>query len=319
MIAKLRQATLLPRIVWRLFLALRWSDAVHVRCPGNLGLLGVIFAPCFSNKLVAKYAGQWNGFPGEAWSVRLQRYLLGSRWWRGIVTVYGDWPNQPAHVIPFFTSVMTVKHIERARAIALHKHPQPCFSILFVGRLSKNKNVDVLIDAIANLVRNDVTVRCDIVGDGAQRQQLEEQVSRLGLENCVHFAGAVDFDQVFEFYNRSQVLVLASDTEGWPKSIAEAMACGLVCVGSNRGLVPWMLGEGRGFVIPARDVGSLENTLLKIAKSPDQLEQISQRAAEFSQRYSLETLRDALRTLLSEHWHVNMENDKPTLTPRMDC
>ena len=71
----------------------------------------------------AKYAGQWSGFPGEPWSVRLQRWLLGSRWWRGIVTVYGQWPNQPKHVVPFFTSVMTPQQIDRARQIASSKRP----------------------------------------------------------------------------------------------------------------------------------------------------------------------------------------------------
>ncbi|EMI17648.1 glycosyl transferase group 1 [Rhodopirellula maiorica SM1] len=316
--AKLQQLVLLPRIVWLLCLALYRTSAVHVRCPGNLGLLGVILAPCFSNKLIAKYAGQWSGFPEEAWSVRLQRYLLGSRWWRGIVTVYGNWPNQPPHVIPFFTSVMTAAHIRQAKEIASRKVPQSPLSILFVGRLSKNKNADVLIKAVANLAQRDVAVRCDIVGDGEQNEQLRELVARLDLKTCVHFAGAINFEQVFDFYDRSQVLVLASDTEGWPKAIAEAMACGLVCVGSDRGLVPWMLGEGRGFVVPARDIDSLTNTLERIATSPDQQVDVSRRAAEFSQRYSLETLRDALRELLSEHWDVDMNNSNPT-KPKRDC
>ncbi len=310
--AKLWQLILLPRIVGLLIFAMRATDAVHVRCPGNLGLLGVILAPCFCSKLIAKYAGQWNGFPGESWSVRLQRHLLGSRWWRGIVTVYGDWPNQPPHVIPFFTSVMTAEQVDRAKEIAARKTAQQTLSLLFVGRLSKSKNVDVLIEAVARLKQADIRVHCDIVGDGAQRRQLGEQVQRLKLEECVHFAGAIDFDQVFDFYDRSQVLVLASDTEGWPKAIAEAMACGLVCVGSDRGLVPWMLGKGRGFVVPARDVDALTSTLRELALSPVERIEISKRAATFSQRYSLETLREALRKLLTEHWHVNMNEVMPT-------
>ena len=170
----------------------------------------------------------------------------------------------------------------------------------------------MLIEAVARLKQADIRVHCDIVGDGAQRRQLGEQVQRLKLEECVHFAGAIDFDQVFDFYDRSQVLVLASDTEGWPKAIAEAMACGLVCVGSDRGLVPWMLGKGRGFVVPARDVDALTSTLRELALSPVERIEISKRAATFSQRYSLETLREALRKLLTEHWHVNMNEVMPT-------
>ena len=84
---------------------------------------------------------------------------------------------------------------------------------------------------------------------------LQKLASERGVLDRVHFAGGVEFDQVFDFYEQSHVLVLASETEGWPKAIAEAMACGVVCVGSDRGLVPWMLGEGRGFTVEPGDVG----------------------------------------------------------------
>ncbi|MFK8111693.1 MAG: hypothetical protein AB8B91_05810, partial [Rubripirellula sp.] len=124
--AKLYQLCVLPWIVARLCFAMWRADAIHVRCPGNLGLLGVALGPIFCNKLVAKYAGQWNGFPGESRTVTLQRWLLGSRWWRGTVTVYGDWPGQRDHVVSFFTSVMTTEQIQRAKEIAARpKPPEP--------------------------------------------------------------------------------------------------------------------------------------------------------------------------------------------------
>ncbi len=56
---------LLPPMIWQLIACLRRADAVHVRCPGNLGLLGVLIAPLFSRRLIAKYAGQWTGYPGK--------------------------------------------------------------------------------------------------------------------------------------------------------------------------------------------------------------------------------------------------------------
>src|SRR5438874_10710117 len=97
--AKLAQILALPALTLGLARVLRDADAVHVRCPGNLGLIGAVIAPLFSRRLVAKYAGQWDGYRGEPLAVRLQRWLLSSRWWRGPVTVYGRWPNQPRHVV----------------------------------------------------------------------------------------------------------------------------------------------------------------------------------------------------------------------------
>ncbi len=292
--AKVKQALLLPLLLASLARSLWKADAVHVRCPGNLGLLGAVLAPLFSRRIIAKYAGQWNGFPGEARTVRLQRAILRSGWWKGPVTVYGSWPDQPPWIVPFFTSVLDREQIERARRAASGRAPKDHPRVLFVGRLSRAKNVDAILDAAAR-----VGLPCTIVGDGPERAALEAQAARLGVD--ADFAGAVDFDRVLGFYETHDILVLASETEGWPKAIVEAMAFGLVCIGSNRGLIPQILGEGRGFVVPPRDVDAL-TAALRRAVEPTEAGPMAERAAAFGQRYSLEDLREALRELMTERW-----------------
>ncbi len=59
------------RWCWALDRALRGADAIQVRCPGNLGLLGAVLAPVRSRRVVAKYAGQWHGYAGRAGPVAL--------------------------------------------------------------------------------------------------------------------------------------------------------------------------------------------------------------------------------------------------------
>jgi glycosyltransferase involved in cell wall biosynthesis len=297
--AKLRQILMLPLLAASLAGALRRADAVHVRCPGNLGLLGVLLAPLVSRRLIAKYAGQWTGFPGEAWTVGLQRRILGSRWWRGPVTVYGSWPDQPPWIVPFFTSVLDREQVDRARRAASARTRTDRPRVLFVGRLSRAKNVDAILDALGRLRSEGLSLACTVVGDGPERAALEAQAARLGLDAV--FAGAVDFDRVLGFYETHDVLILASETEGWPKAIVEAMAFGLVCVGSERGLIPQILGEGRGFVVPPRDTDRLAAALRRAA-DPAAAGPMGERAATFGQRYSLEDLRDALRAVMTEWW-----------------
>jgi glycosyltransferase involved in cell wall biosynthesis len=297
--AKLRQVVLLPVLAASLMGALRRADAVHVRCPGNLGLLGTILAPLVSRRLIAKYAGQWTGFPGEAWTVRLQRRILGSRWWHGPVTVYGSWPGQPPWVVPFFTSILDREQVARARHAAAGRLPTDRPRVVFVGRLSRAKNVDAILDALGRLRAEGIDLSCTVVGDGPERRALEAQAVRLGVD--ARFAGAMDFDGVLGFYETHDVLVLASETEGWPKAIVEAMAFGLVCIGSERGLIPQILGEGRGFVVPPRDVDALVDALRRAA-DPAEAGPMRGRAAAFGQRYSLEDLREALRELMTERW-----------------
>lgn len=296
---KLRQIALLPAHAVRLARTLRQADAIHVRCPGNLGLLGTVMAPLFSRRLVAKYAGQWPDWNGEARTVRLQKALLRSRWWRGPVTVYGEWPDQPPHVVPFFTSVLDREQMERARRSAASRISNARPRVLFVGRLSRAKNVDVLLDALARLRSDGLDLPLTIVGDGSERETLSEQAAGLGVE--ADFAGAVEFDRVLGFYETHDILVLASETEGWPKAIVEAMAFGLVCIGSDRGLIPQILSEGRGLVVPPRNVEALASALREAA-DPAHAEAMRAKAAVFGQRYSLEDLREALREVMARWW-----------------
>jgi len=293
----------LPRMLWQLVGAMRRADAIHVRCPCDLGLLGVVLGPLFSRRLYAKYATDWTGFAGEPVPWRLQRWLLRSRWWGSPVTVYGVWPNQPKHVVPFFTSVLRVEQIARARAV-VRPGIDGMVRVLFVGRLSKSKNVDVLLEAVAAAKSNGTRFECIIVGEGPERAALQARAAQLGLNGRARFVGGVPFERVLDYYEHADVLALVSDLEGWPKAIAEAMAFGLVCIGADRGLLPQMLGDGRGLVVPPRDVRALAAALEQVAADPTQRAVMARRAAAWSQQHSLEGLREALRTLLQARWGV---------------
>lgn len=308
--AKLGLIAAIPAMTWNLARAMRRADAIHVRCPGNLGLIGAVLAPLFSRRIIAKYAAQWNGLPGEALSARLQRVILSSRWWKGPVTVYGDWPGRPRHVIPFFTSLLTAEQIGRARESARRERTGPALRVLYTGRLSKAKNVDVLLHAVARARAAGHHVTATIIGVGPEREALEKLAADLSVAAETTFTGGIPFDQVIGHLAASDVLVLASETEGWPKSIAEGMAFGLACIGSNIGFVPQMLGEGRGFTVAPRDEDALTAALLEIAASPDRLAPMRAAAASWAQRFSLEGLRDALRDLMAEWWGADGQSLK---------
>jgi glycosyltransferase involved in cell wall biosynthesis len=301
--AKFLQMIVLPKILYQLAVLILKADTIHVRCPCDLGLLGVLLAPLHSHHLIAKYATQWLSYKGEPWSWRLQRRLLRSWWWRGLVTVYGRWPNQPNKVIPFFTSMLTDAQLVRAQAAARSPRDPKVFRVLFVGRLSSAKNVDVLCEALTLVKAQPRKLECVIVGEGPQRDELEWHVAELGFVDNVIFTGGLGFDEVLKWYERADVLVLASDVEGWPKAIAEAMAFGAVCIGTARGMMPQMLGEGRGLLVPPRDVEALAGALQFLIDHPRQTAAMAANAAQWAQQYSLGGLRAALKQLMKERWH----------------
>jgi len=284
------------------------ADAIHVRCPGNLGLLGALLAPLFSHRLIAKFAGDWSGSPHEEWTVQLQRIVLKSRWWRGPVTVYGKKPDQRPHIVNFFSSMLTAEQLSRARVSARIKRFRPPFSVIYTGRLTRSKNVDVLLRAIAALRADGVPITATIVGCGPERHFLEVLARDLHIADHIHFAGAVPPDGVLDYLEQSDVFALVSNTEGWPKAMTEAMAFGLICIGSNLGLIPTILGDGRGLTVPPRDGPALTEALRTITCNPDSYEAMRTQASEWAQQFSLESMRTELHALLVRSWDLGDAN-----------
>lgn len=302
--AKVHQALMLPAHAFSLSKAMREADAVHVRCPGNLGLMGALLAPLFSRRLVAKYAGQWNGYAGEPWTVKLQRAVLRSRWWRGPVTVYGSWPEQPSHVIPFFTSMMDTAQVERAIDIAGKKRLATPLRVLFSGRLVSAKRVNALLDGVSTALKKGVQLETVIVGDGPDREQLEQRARNLGVGEQVKFTGALPFDAALEWYEWAHCLVLPSrHSEGWPKVVAEAMCYGLLCIAVEHGQVPAML-DGRGILLPQGTGEEIADALQNIAAHSEKFQVMMRDASQWSRQFSLEGLREALAVLLAQYWDV---------------
>ncbi|MGE0757692.1 MAG: glycosyltransferase [Pirellulaceae bacterium] len=311
--SKCRQFFLLPGLVWGLIRAMLRADALHVRCPGNLGLLGSLLGPLFVRYRVAKYAGQWNGYRGEGLTVRWQRRLLRSRWWGQPVTVYGEWPDQPPHVHSFFTSMMSDKQVRDALIVADAKQIGGPLRILFCGRLVPEKRVVALIDAAALIRQAGMAFELVIVGDGPERNKLELQVRESGLSGHVTFVGALPYDEALTWYEWAHCLVLPSrHSEGWPKVVAEAMCYGIVCIAVDHGQVGRML-KGRGKLLARGDAGELAEALHSVVSDPEASRELGRAAAGWSRTYSLEGLREALYELLCREWSVELR--KPCRNP----
>ena len=310
-VAGFRQLLSLPLVVWQLAKYMRTADAIHVRCPNDLGFLGALMAPLFSRCLVAKYANQWNGYEGERFVVRAQRAVLASRWWRGPVTVYGRWPNQPPHVIPFFTSVMTADMVQSAVRASETRTIHSPLRVLFSGRLSPEKRVGTLLEAASLLTQRGVPLELVLVGDGPEANRLRDQAKRLELGNVARFVGGLPFEQSLKWNEWADCLVLPSmHNEGWPKVVAEAMCYGLVCIAGAHGQVPAML-EGRGIGLAPCTPEQIADSLCWIARHPADALALGQRASLWARGYSLEGLRDALHSLLEGHWHRKLGSVPP--------
>jgi glycosyltransferase involved in cell wall biosynthesis len=100
-----------------------------------------------------------------------------------------------------------------------------------VGRFNTVKNHDFLIDIFAECVRKKENIRLLLVGDGEEKQKIEEKVKQMGLEKKVIFTGVrSDVERLMQIMN---VFVFPSFYEGLPVTMVEAQAAGLPCVISD--------------------------------------------------------------------------------------
>ncbi len=119
---------------------------------------------------------------------------------------------------------------------------------LMVGRLSPVKGIDVAIDAMAALPAGH-RWHLDLIGDGGLRSELEAQVARLGLRDCVTFHGFRR--DVFALMAHSDLLLMTSHHEGLPYTLLEAMSLGLPALVSDVGGLAEVLEQGRtGWLVP---------------------------------------------------------------------
>ena len=115
--------------------------------------------------------------------------------------------------------------------------------IVFVGRLIKEKNVDTLIKAVALL---DESVRCTVIGDGPEKERLEELASSVGVKNRVEFTGFLEYEALISIMKSSKVFVLPSTREGFGVIVLEAFACGLpvIAVRAEKSAATDLIEEG---------------------------------------------------------------------------
>lgn len=105
--------------------------------------------------------------------------------------------------------------------------PEDAVLALYAGRVSREKNIDLLIRSFQPVVRNNPRAHLMIVGDGPERTRLEELATHLEIRPHVTFAGRVPYQEMPTYYRSADFFAMASVTEVKPLVVLEAMAAGL--------------------------------------------------------------------------------------------
>jgi teichuronic acid biosynthesis glycosyltransferase TuaC len=208
-------------------------------------------------------------------------------------------PEQSIAVIPTGVEPAIFHPGDRALARStLDLAPGPL--VLVVARLSPEKGLVHLLAAMS-LAGERCPFRLVIVGDGAQRRELEQEAGRRGLSERIRFDGFQPEARLPLYYSAADLVCLPSLAEGWPDVLMESFACGCPVVASAVGGVPdIMLLTGAGLTVPPANPDALARGLEEaLARGWDRRE-IAQAMdgytiADTARRY-LEVCQDAAQT-----------------------
>lgn len=153
----------------------------------------------------------------------------------------------------------------------------------FVGLFVPWHGLDLLLDAMADLIGTGAKARILLVGDGPVRFEVERRAAQLGLTDRITVTGTVPHSEVPAWIDRMDVAVLPDSNDyGSPMKIFEYMARGRAVVAPDYGPVLEVLRDGsNGVIFPRRDSAALRNALAKLIGNPELRLRLGENAREY--------------------------------------
>ncbi|MGC9518298.1 MAG: glycosyltransferase [Desulfuromonadaceae bacterium] len=252
-------------------------------------LPGVLFRNLISHALVKRFANKCDGIIVPTYSTEEYLRIIGVK--------------RPIEIQPTGIEFDNFQHRSPAEIKRLKDHYQireekVCIS---VARLSKEKNLDLMLDAIALSAQNtSVDFRLFLIGDGHERQRLDERITTLGLARRVTLVGAVPPAEIVHWYQLADLFVFASRSETQGMVILEAMAAGLPVVAVRSSGIDDVVKDGvNGYKTPQR-VDIWSQRVLQLLEEDTTRQHMGENARTFAHDFSIEHFATNVRHIYAQ-------------------
>jgi 1,2-diacylglycerol 3-alpha-glucosyltransferase len=160
--------------------------------------------------------------------------------------------------------------------------------LIYVGRLGPEKNLPFLLRSFAGTSHAYDKVRLLIVGDGPERDNLQDRVKAMGIQKKVVFTGMVPYKELPGYLHMADAFITASVTEVHPLSIIEAMAAGLPVLGIDSPGVGDTILDGITGMLSDEDLATYTAKMVRLVTEPELREEMSRNSRQESEKYSIE-------------------------------
>lgn len=180
-------------------------------------------------------------------------------------------------VLPIFVDVVKIQ--SAPISVDLHKkYPQFDFIVLMASRLEREKNIELAIDAMKDIIEKYPKTGLVIAGVGSLRQALEKQVLGNKLSGSVFFEGWIK--DISSYYKTADVFLSTSNYEGYGIGIVTAGASSRTIISTDVGVVGDGINQGNSLVIPVNDKQKIVESIFTLRSGPQLAKEFGLRARE---------------------------------------
>jgi glycosyltransferase involved in cell wall biosynthesis len=293
-----RNCSTLLRELWR-------ADAVHAPIPGDVGTIGLLLASLLRKPLFVRHCGNW----------RVQR-TAAERFWRwfmerfaggiNIMLATGGASEPPSPRNPnvswIFSTAMTESQLTSAAVLHRRELSRPC-RLIIASRQERDKGTGRLIECLPHLHSQMPGATLDVIGDGSALGEFRALAAKLNLSAFVRFHGKLDHGSVIGLFQQADIFCYPTTaSEGFPKVVLEALACGLPVVTNRVSVLPRLI-EGRcGILLEESTPQAIAAAIGAILQDPGRYRAMSEHAIQTARRFSLERWRAEIGEKLAACW-----------------
>jgi glycosyltransferase involved in cell wall biosynthesis len=280
------------------------ADAVHTPIPGDIGTIAMLLAFISRKPLFVRHCGNWFVQKTAAehfWKWFMERFAGG----RQVMLATGgavDPPSTRNRAIGWIFST-TLTEEEMRSCVASQPKPGQQPRLIIACRQDPEKGAGIVIESLPLILKDFPDATLDVVGDGPALDRFKRLATELGVREVVTFHGKVDHKTVLNLLQRASVFCYpTAASEGFPKIVLEALACGLPVITTRVSVLPELISSGCGVLIETQTASSVAQAVRRILSDAECYQSMRVRAYETARQYSLERWLDTINELLQKAW-----------------
>jgi glycosyltransferase involved in cell wall biosynthesis len=295
----------------------RAADVVHVPQPGDMSFLGMLVALILRKRMLVRYCGSWETnsdttLMNKATQALMRAFAGG----RNVMLATGIGNKAPATKMHWTFATAVSREEVGTVCPDLDRPVHKPLRMVYVGRISPEKGVGVLLKAIGKLQAethlDESLLQLTIIGDGPQKARLVALAQKQGCTRLVSFTGHLNRRDLMNRLVESDVCVLPSLSESYCKARLDAMLCGVPVITTQAGFGREIVGaEGeRGWVVPCGDVSALAAAIQNVLDRAPDYPAIRRRCREYVLSHTLDAWAQQIGQICARQWNMSFIDGK---------